>query len=401
MMKYYSTVTAALLASVTFAQAEISDGVIRIGVLTDLSGTYSDFSGPTSVDAARMALEDFGAEAKGLKVEVISADNQNKPDVAVSTARRWFDIDKVDAIADMTNSAAAIAVNTLAKDLGKVTLMTGPGTTALTNEACSPTGFHWGWDTYSQSVATASGIVRQGGNTWFLLTADYAFGQQMSASLSETVKANGGTIVGEVRHPLNTMDFSSFLLQAQASGAQVIGLANGGSDTVNAVKQAGEFGIAQAGQLIAAVAPTISDVHALGIEMAQGLVGTTPFYHDRDDASRAFSERFFERNNRMPGMVQAGTYSAVMHYLKAIEAAGTDDGPTVAAKMREIPIDDFFASNGTIRPDGRMITDMYLFRVKKPEDSTSEWDLLEILETIPAAETAQPLENSTCAFVNQ
>lgn len=400
-MKTLTSAAALLVAVTTFAQAEISGGVVKIGVLTDMSGPYSDFSGPTSVDAAKMAIEDFKGGKSGLKVEILSFDHQNKADIGTATARRWFDVDGVDAIADLTNSGVAIAVTGMAKEKGKVTLMTGPGTTTLTNDACSPTGFHWGWDTYSQSVGTASGLVKQGSDSWYLLTADYAFGHQMAASISDTVKSSGGKIVGEVRHPLNSMDFSSFLLAGQASRAKVIGLANGGADTVNAVKQAGEFGIAQAGQTIAALVTVISDIKALGLPLAQGLVGTTNFYHDRDDASRAFSKRFFERNKRMPGMIQAATYSSVMHYLKAIDATGSDDGITVANKMRETPVQDFLAANGKIRPDGRMITDMFLFQVKSPQESKGDWDFLKILATIPAEETATPLAKSTCALVKK
>ena len=398
-MKIATGAAAVLLATTALAQAEISNGVVRIGVLTDLSGPYSDFSGPTSVEAARLAVEEFNGGRNGIKVEIISTDHQNKADIAASTARQWFDTQGVDAIADMTNSAAAIAVTTMAKDLGKITLMSAPATTELTNGACSPTGFHWGWDTYSQSVGTASALVGQGKTDWFLLTADYAFGHQMAASLSDTVKAKGGTIVGEVRHPLNTVDFSSFLLQAQASGAQVVGLANGGTDTVNSVKGAAEFGIAQAGQTIAALNIVISDVHAMGLATAQGLTGTTSYYHDRDDASREFAARFKERTGRMPGMIQAGTYSSVLHYLRAIDELNSDEGPAVAAKMREMPVHDAFAPNGRIREDGRMITDMYLFQVKTPEESTGEWDYFKILSTIPAEQTATPLEQSTCTLV--
>lgn len=400
-MKTFVSAAAMLVASSVLAQADISGGVVRIGVLTDLSGPYSDFSGPTSVDAARMAVEDFKGGKSGLKVEIVSFDHQNKPDNASTMSRRWFDVDGVDAIVDMTNSAAAIAVQGVAKEKGKVTIATGPGTTALTNDACTPFAFHWGWDTYSQSAGAAGALVKQGKDSWYLLTADYAFGHQMAASMSEAAKAAGGKILGESRHPLNAMDFSSFLVSAQASGAKVIGLANGGADTVNAVKQAGEFGLTQSGQLLAALTIVISDVKALGLATARGLVGTTPFYHDRDEASRAFSKRFFERNKRMPGMIQAGTYSAVSHYLKAVDAAGSDDGAVVAAKMRETPVQDMFAANGKIRADGRMITDMFLFQVKKPEESKGEWDYLKILATIPAEQTATPLDKSTCPLVKK
>ena len=397
-------IIAALLASTSLASApssaqELSDGVVRIGVLNDQTGTYADFGGLTSAEAARMAVEDFDAEGKGIKVEIVSADHQNKADVASALARRWFDVDGVDAIADLTNSAVAIAVNTIGKEQGKITLMTGPATTRLTNEDCSPTGFHWVFDTYSQSVGTAKSVLEQGKDSWFLLTADYAFGHQMAAEIIRVVEEGGGKIAGSVNHPLGSPDFSSFLLQAQASGAQIVGLANAGTDTINAIKQAGEFGIAQGGQNLAGLVIVISDVHALGLETAQGLLATTAFYWDRDDASREWSQRFQERTGRMPGMVQAGTYSSVLHYLRAVEAAGTDDGPTVAAKMKETAVDDFFAPGGTVRADGRLVKDMYLVEVKTPAESSGDWDYYKVLRTIPAADAAQPLEQSACAFV--
>jgi branched-chain amino acid transport system substrate-binding protein len=398
-------IAAALLASTALVSApaalaqELSDGVVRIGVLNDQTGTYADFGGLTSAEAARMAVEDFGAEEKGIKVEIVSADHQNKPDVASALARRWIDVDGIDAIADLTNSAVAIAVNTIGKESGTVTLMTGPATTRLTNEDCSPTGFHWVFDTYSQSVGTAKSVLEQGKDTWFLLTADYAFGHQMAAEITRVVEEGGGKIAGSVNHPLGSADFSSFLVQAQASGAQIVGLANAGTDTINAIKQAGEFGIAQGGQNLAALVIVISDVHALGLETAQGLLATTAFYWDRDDASREWSKRFQEKTGRMPGMVQAGTYSSVLHYLRAVEAAGTDDGPTVAAKMKEMPVDDFFASGGTVRADGRLVKDMYLVEVKTPAESSGDWDYYKVLHTIPAADAVQPLEQSACPFV--
>ena len=398
-MKRFGLIVA-LLASTSFASAQqLSDGVVRIGVLNDQTGTYADFGGLTSVEAARMAAEDFSAEAKGIEVEIISADHQNKADIAAGLARRWFDVDKVDAIADLTNSAVAIAVNTIGKEKGKVTLMTGPATTRLTNEDCSPTGFHWVFDTYSQSVGTAKSILEQGKKSWFLLTADYAFGHQMAAELTRVVEEGGGSIAGSVNHPLGSPDFSSFLLSAQSSGAEIVGLANAGTDTINAIKQAGEFGIVKGGQNLAGLVIVISDVHALGLDRAQGLLATTAFYWDRDDASREWSQRFQERTGRMPGMVQAGTYSSVLHYLRAVEAAGTDDGPTVAARMKEMPVDDFFAPGGTVRADGRLVKEMYLVEVKAPAESTGPWDYYKVLRTIAPEDTVQPLEKSACAYV--
>jgi len=398
-VKYHLAI-AALLASTALAAAQgISGDVVRIGVLNDQTGTYADFGGLTSVEAVRMAVDDFKAQTKGIEVEVVAADHQNKADVASALARRWFDVDGVDAIADLTNSAVAIAVNTIGKEQGKITLMTGPATTRLTNEDCSPTGFHWAFDTYSQSVGTAKAVLEQGRKSWFLLTADYAFGHQMAAELTRVVEAGGGEVAGSVNHPLGTADFSSFLLQAQASGAEIVGLANAGTDTINAIKQAGEFGLAEAGQNLAGLVIVISDVHALGLKAAQGLLATTAFYWDRDDASRAWSERFFERTGRMPGMVQAGTYSSVLHYLRAVAATGTDDGPTVAARMKQTPVDDFFAPGGTVRADGRLVKEMYLVRVKSPGESKGDWDYYDVLQTIPASDAAQPLELSACPFV--
>lgn len=375
--------------------------VLRIGVLNDQSGLYSDFGGPTSVTAVQMAVEDFGGEVLGRKIEVVSADHRNRVDVATATARQWFDLENVEAIADLTNSGVALAVQGLAKEKGKVTLATGPFTAQLTAEACSPTGFHWVFDTYAASVGTARGVIQDGGKSWYILAADYAFGKQMAADLTSTINANGGKVLGEARHPVENMDFASFLLQAQASGSQVVALANGGSDTTNSIKQAAEFGLTQAGQRLVALAMVISDVHALGLKQAQGLVATTAYYWDRDDASRDFAKRFEERTNRKPGMVQAGTYSAVMHYLKAIKEAGTVEAAVVADKMREMPVNDFFAQNGVVRADGRMEHDMYLVQVKTPEESKGPWDYYKVLNTLPAETVTFPLSQSKCGLVNK
>jgi branched-chain amino acid transport system substrate-binding protein len=382
------------------ADAQSPSGVVRIGILNDQSGPYADFGGKTSVDAARMAVEDVGDKVLGKSIEIIIGDHQNKPDVGSAIARRWFDVDGVSAVAELTNSAVALAVQLIAKEKGKITLFTGPATTRLTNEDCSPTGFHWAFDTYSQAVGTARAVVAEGGKSWFLLVADYAFGHQMANDLSKVVKASGGTVVGEVRHPLNTSDFSSFLLRAQSSKAQVIGLASAGADTINSVKQAAEYRIAAGGQKLAGLVVVISDIDALGLTTANGLVFTTAFYWDRDEASRLWSKRFFERTGRMPGMVQAGTYSAVLHYLKAMEAAGTPDGKAVADKIRELPVDDFFAK-GRVRADGRMMHDMYLVEVKTPNESKAKWDYYKVLRQIPAEEAAQPLSESKCSLVNR
>lgn len=381
------------------AQAQ-SPEAIRIGILNDQAALYADFGGKTSVDAARMAVEDFGGKVLGRPIEIISADHQNKADVAATIARKWFDVDRVSAIADLTNSAVALAVQQIARENGKVTLSVGPATTRLTNEDCSPTGFHWAFDTYSQAVGTARAVVASGGKSWYIIAADYAFGHQMAADLDRVVKEGGGTVLGQVRHPTGTMDFSSFLLQAQSSKAQVVGLANAGADTVNSVKQAGEFGIAAGGQKLAGLVVVISDVHALGLKIANGLLFTTAFYWDRDEASRAWSQKFYARTGRMPGMVQAGTYSAVLHYLKAMQAAGSADGKVVADKMRELPVDDFFAK-GRVRADGRFVHDMYLVEVKSPAESKGAWDYYKVLRTIPAEDAAQPLAMSKCTLVKK
>jgi branched-chain amino acid transport system substrate-binding protein len=382
------------------ANAQSPSGVVRIGILNDQSGPYADFGGKTSVDAARMAVEDVGGKVPGKPIEIIIGDHQNKPDVASAIARRWFDVDGVSAVAELTNSAVALTVQQIAKEKGKITLFTGPATTRLTNEDCSPTGFHWAFDTYSQAVGTARAVIAEGGKSWFLLVADYAFGHQMANDLTKVVKTSGGTVVGEVRHPLNTSDFSSFLLRAQSSKAQIIGLASAGADTINSVKQAAEYRIAAGGQKLAGLVVVISDIDALGLTTANGLIFTTAFYWDRDEASRGWSKRFFERTGRMPGMVQAGTYSAVLHYLRAMEAAGTADGKVVADKIRELPVDDFFAK-GRVREDGRMMHDMYLVEVKTPSESKAKWDYYKVLRRIPAEEAAQPLSESKCSLVKK
>jgi len=383
---------AVLLHSPALAQAP---GPIKIGILNDQAGPYADFGGKTSVTAAQMAVEDFGGKVLGQPIEIVVGDHQNKPDVAANIAKRWFDLDNVGAVADLTNSAVALAVQQIAAERGKVTLAVGPATTRLTNEDCSPTGFHWAFDTYSQAVGTARAIVDQGGKSWFILAADYAFGHQMAADLTRVVKEKGGTVLGEVRAPLNTQDFSSFLLQAVSSKAQIVGLANAGGDTINSVKQASEFRLAAGGQKLAGLVVVLSDIHALGLPVANGLIFTTAFYWDLNDQTRAWSKRFFDKTGRMPGMVQAGTYSSVLHYLKAAQAAGSTDGKAVAAKMREIKVDDFFAK-GFVRQDGRMVHDMLLVEVKKPAESKAAWDYYKVLRTIKAEDATLPLSQSKC-----
>lgn len=392
---------AAVLSAVTATTSFAGPDAIRIGVLNDQSGTYADFGGKTSVVAAQMAIEDMGGNVLGKKIEVVSADHQNKPDVGMAIARKWFDADGVDVITDLTNSSIAIGVQNLARERGKITIASGPGTTRLTNEDCSPTGFHWTWDTYSSSVGTASAVLQDGGKDWFLLVSDYAFGHQMASDLTKTITGSGGRVMGQVKHPLNASDFSSFLLQAQASKAKIIGLANAGTDTINSIKQASEFGITQGGQRVVGLVVVISDVHALGLNRAQGLIATTAYYWDRDAASREFAARFEKRTGRKPGMIQVGVYSSVLHYLRAVKAAGTDDGKVVAEKMRSMPVNDVLTTNGKVRPDGRMEHDMYLIQVKAPSESKGAWDYYKILRTIPGNQTTIPLAESKCALVKK
>lgn len=385
------------------ASAQISGDVVRIGVLTDMSGPYSAMGGPGSLIAANMAIEDcLAAECKGLKVEAISADHQNKSDIAAATAREWLDRGGVDALVDLTNSAGALAVQEVIREKGGIAMYSGPATTKLTNEACAANGFHWMFDTYSQAAGSAAALTQKGGKSWYFLTVDYAFGHSLEKEASAVVTANGGTIVGTVRHPLNTADFSSFLLQAQASGAKVIGLANGAQDTVNAIKGARDFGIGDKGQQITALLIFLTDVHTMGLGVAQGLNFTDGFYWDFDDKTRAFAARFekLHRGNK-PTMVQAGVYSSVRHYLRSVAAAKTDDWKAVAAKMRELPIDDPVMRNASIRPDGRVIHDMYLFEVKKPEQSKGAWDYYNLVATIPANTAFKPLEASACPLVKK
>ena len=395
---------AALFASLWAgtASAQFTDNKVRVGVLTDLSGTYSDLAGQGSVEAAKLAIEDFGGKVAGLPIDIVSADHQNKPDIASAIARKWYDNDGVDAIFDLVTSATGIAVREVSKEKGKIDVNSGAGSTALTNEKCSPTGFHWAYDTYALANGTGNAVVKQGGDTWFFLTADYTFGQNLQAQTERVIKANGGKVLGSVKHPFPNADFSSFLLQAQGSGAKIIGLANAGSDTINSIKQAKEFGITQGGQQLAGLLVFISDVHSLGLDVAQKMLLTTGFYWDADDQTRAFAKRFAARmNGRMPTMVHAGVYSSVRHYLKAVEAAKTDDGLKVSDKMRELPIADFFAKNGKLRADGRMVHDMYLVQVKSPADSKAPWDYYKILRTIPGDEAFQPLADSACPLVKK
>jgi branched-chain amino acid transport system substrate-binding protein len=389
----------AALVALPAAAQEISDGKVKIGILNDQSGVYADFGGRWSYEAALMAAEDFGGTVLGAPIEIVTADHQNKPDIASSIAREWYDTQQVDSIMELTTSSVALAVQGLSKEKQKIDIVTGAATTELTGAQCSPYGFHWAYDTHALAVGTGGALVKQGGDTWFFLTADYAFGYSLEEQTSEFVKSAGGEVLGAVRHPLATTDYSSFLLQAQASGAKVIGLANAGLDTSNAIKGAGEFGIVAGGQRLAALLFTISEVHGLGLEAAQGLSLTEGFYWDRDDESRAWSQRFMERTGRMPNMTHAGTYSAVLQYLKAIDAAGTDATEPVAAKLHELPVDDVFAQGGTVGPNGRMFHDMYLMEVKTPAESTQAWDYFKVLATIPGEEAFLDPAESGCPLV--
>lgn len=385
------------LAGPAFAQ--MSDGKIKIGLLSDLAGVYSDINGEGSAQAARLAAEEFGNAINGVPVEIIVGDHQNKADVAASLARKWIDTEQVDVIADVPNSAAALAVQAITKERKRIFLMSGPGSVDLTGKACSPYGFMWTWDTHSVSSATARALVNKGDKSWFFITADYAFGHSLEEEASKTVKAMGGTVKGGVRVPLATSDFSSFLLQAQASGAKVVALANAGGDTINSVKQATEFGLPQGGQTLAGLLLNINDIHALTLPVAKGLILSNSFYWDMNDETRAWSKKFEEKTGRKPSMNQAGVYSAVRHYLQAVKELGTDDADKVAAKMRATPVTDMMMKDAKIGENGRVFNNMYLFEVKKPQDSKGPWDYLTLLETVPGTEAYIPVKDSGCPLV--
>jgi len=380
------------------AAEKVSDGVVRLGVLTDMTGFYSDLAGPGSVLAARMAVADFGGKVLGKPIEVVSADHQNKADIASNTARKWFDEGGVDAVVDLVNSGTALAVMPLATEKRRVTMLSGPGTTAITGEKCTPYNFHWTYNNWALANGTGREVVASGGKSWFFITADYVFGKSLESETSKVVEAAGGKVLGNVRHPQSSSDFSSYLLQAQASGAQVVGMANAGADTINTIKQAREFGVTPK-QTLAGLLVFISDVHSLGLEIAKGMYLTTAFYWDRDDASRAFARRFQGHSDNakkaMPTMVQAGVYSEVTHYLKAIQAAGTDDAEAVAARMKATPVDDFFGK-GTVGPDGLFRHAMYLVQVKAPAEAEGPWDYYRILKTIPADQAFPSVEAQAC-----
>jgi len=391
---------AALLVTTSFAGAQVSDGVVKIGVLTDMTGLYSDLSGRGSVAAAQMAVEDFGGKVMGKRIEVVAADHQNKPDVGASIARRWFDLERVDAIADVPTSSVAFAVQEIARQKNRALLISSSGSSDLTGKACSPFSVHWTYDTYALSHAVGNALLKRGADTWFFLTADYAFGLALEKDARAVVEAGGGKVLGSVRHPQDTSDFSSFLLQAQRSKAKIVALANAGGDTVNSIKQAQEFGITPKQQIVGLLT-YISDVHSLGLQNAQGLLLASAFYWDMNEETRAWAKRFIVRVNKVPTMANAGVYGAVLHYLKAIEAAKTDQASVVVSTMKKIPVNDFFTKNGSVREDGRVMRNLYLFQVKTPGESKYKYDYYKLLDTIPAEKAFRPLSEGNCPLVKK
>jgi len=381
------------------ALAQQAAAPLKIGVLSDFSSVYSDICGMGNVEATRMAIEDFGGVMFGKPIELVTADVLNKPDIAASIARKWWETEGVDMIIDLPTSATALAVMELSKQYEKIMIVTDAASSDITGKSCSPYTAHWTYDTYSNAHTVGSAIVKNGGDSWFFITADYVFGHSIERDTGDVVRAAGGKVLGSVKHPLNTADFSSFLLQAQASKAKIIGLANGGGDTINAIKQAGEFGVVAGGQNLAAIVMFISDVNSLGLKQAQGLIITEAYYWDLNDKTRAFGKRFFDRVKRMPTMNQAATYSATLHYLKAAQAAGTRDTRPVMAKMRETPVRDAFTDNGVLREDGRMVHSMFLFQVKKPEESKGPWDYYKLLAEVPGDQAFRPLKDGGCPLV--
>jgi branched-chain amino acid transport system substrate-binding protein len=389
-----------LAASTAFAQAPaISDDVIRIGVIEDMSGVYADITGKGAVAAAQMAIDEMGGKVLGRPVELVSADHQNKPDIAASIARKWFDDSRVDAILDVASSSPALAVLEVAKEKKKIITLSSPGSTRITNENCGPYVAHWAYDTYAIAQSTGQALVRQKYDTWFFVTADYAFGQGLQSEATRVIDENKGRVLGSVKVPVGTADFGSALLLAQSSGAKVVALANAGNDTINSIKQASQFGLTQSGQKLATLGGFINDIHGLGLQEAQGLTITEASYWDTNDETRAWSKRFFDKVNAMPNMLQTGTYSSVLHYLKAVTAAGTDETEAVMKAMRTQPVDDVFYKNGRIRADGRMVHDMNLYEVKKPSESRAPWDYYKLLAIVPGEQAFQPMEKSTCSLL--
>jgi branched-chain amino acid transport system substrate-binding protein len=390
-----SALLAAVAISALLAAAPAYAQGVKIGILNDQSGVYADYGGKYSIEAAHMAVEDFGGEVLGKKVEIVTADHQNKPDLATAIARRWYDTEGVDMITELTTSSVALAVQELSKEKKKIDIVVGAASSRITGDACTPYSFHWAYDTRALAVGTGGALTRAGGDSWFFLTADYAFGYALEKDTSDVVNANGGKVLGSVRVPLNSSDFSSFLLQAQSSKAKIVGLANAGLDTTNSIKQAAEFGIVKGGQKLAGLLMTLAEVHGLGLEAAQGLVLTEGFYWDHDNQSRAFGERFMKRTGRMPSMIHAGTYSAVISYLKAVKAAGTKDTEAVVAKLKSLPVDDAFAK-GKVLANGRMVHDMYLFEVKKPSESKKPFDYYKQLAVVPGDSAFFTAKESGC-----
>jgi branched-chain amino acid transport system substrate-binding protein len=400
-LRKWAMVSTFALMAAGGAQAQISDNLVKIGVLNDQSGAYSDLAGKGSVVAAQMAIDDFGGKVKGAPIQLISADHQNKPDVGSAIANKWIDEEKVDAIVDVPTSSVALAIQEITRTKDRVHLNSTAGASSLTGDKCSPTMVHWSYDTYAQAHGTGTALTKQGGDSWFFITADYAFGNALRDDTMAAVKEAGGKVLGSVSAPFPNTDFSSFLLQAQGSGAKVIGLANAGADTINAIKQAHEFGIDKSGQKLTGLLTFITDVHSLGLETAQGLVLTDSWYWDSNDETRAWAKRWSEKmgGGKMPTSVQAGVYSAVMHYLKAIDKAGTDEAKKVVDTMKSMPVNDMYAKNGKIRVDGRMVHDMLLVQVKKPSESKYPWDYYKILRVIPGDEAFRPLDKGNCPLV--
>jgi branched-chain amino acid transport system substrate-binding protein len=390
------TLPAAIAACGVLLAGGASAAGVKIGILNDQSGVYADYGGKYSLEAARMAVEDFGGNVLGEKIEIVTADHQNKPDLAASIARRWYEVEGVDMITELTTSSVALAIQELSKEKKKIDIVVGAATSRITGDACTPYGFHWAYDTHALAVGTGGALVEAGGDTWFFMTADYAFGYALEKDTGDLVKSKGGKVLGSVRIPLNSSDFSSFLLQAQSSKAKIIGLANAGLDTTNSIKQAAEFGIVSGGQKLAGLLLTISEVHGLGLQAAQGLVLTEGFYWDQNDKTREFSARFIKRTGHMPSMIHAGTYSATLQYLKAVKAAGTKDSDAVAKKLKELPVDDMFAQGGKVLENGRMVHDLYLFEVKKPSESKQPWDYYKQIAVVPGGKAFPSAKDSGC-----
>ncbi|MBS8239572.1 ABC transporter permease [Marinobacter lipolyticus] len=399
-MKKLLTTAVASAMMVGSAQAEISNDTVKIGYLADMSGTYRDLAGPNGLKALEMAIADFGGTVNGAKIEVVSADDRNNPDSSSSTVRRWLENEDVDMVAGLVASSVTIAVTKLLQENDSLGIVSGSAASSITNEHCTPNHIHYVYDTYPLANGTAKAVVQEGGKEWFILTADYAFGHALEGDVTKVVEENGGKVIKTARHPFPTSDFSSYILQAQSSGADVVALANAGSDTTNAITTAGEFGLTQSGQTLAALLLFLTDVHALGVNSAQGIQLTTGWYWDLNEETRAWSDRFMEATGVRPTMVHAGIYSSTMQYLNAVKATGSDDAQTVRKQMMDTPINDMFATNGKIREDGRMVHDMYLAEVKTPEESENEWDLYKIVRTIPADEAYRPLSESKCSLVS-